>query len=200
MQLQDGTPFLMESQSMGNFLLIAGTPREGWTNLQFTGLFPVLLHRLVLYLSGQGEDPNRFFTGDTIRFGVLNETLQDQQTVRLPNERLFRPIFNANRSEYDCDATELPGIYTVNSSDRVTGKYALNIRPIESSRFFIQVNQLSSLVKQYPRKVAISTFAESPGKSNLEVNTELTWFFMAAAVILAILETYIGRANRRVKG
>ncbi|MFH1212524.1 MAG: BatA domain-containing protein, partial [Candidatus Neomarinimicrobiota bacterium] len=67
MSFDDGTPLLIETkQATGRCVLMATVPHGEWTDLPFSGFFPAVLNRLVLYISGGAQQPVNYATGDTL--------------------------------------------------------------------------------------------------------------------------------------
>lgn len=193
----DGTPFIIESvYNNTKTLIFATSPDIEWTDFHLTGLFPVLLQRITLYMSGNSLRSEEYFTGDTVEFGIIDKELFDNPVVITPTGKKFLPEYIEKSGKYQFYDTDEVGCYEVKSNGMIVKSFAVNISPEESDGKFLSTDELEDIVEVKPSNIAVAEGGGSEELSDLTATSEYTNLLIITALIIALLEMYIGRINR----
>jgi hypothetical protein len=197
---EDNTPFLIELQTeKGLGLLMASSPVQEWTNLPLTGLFPTLMNRLVLYLARQSLQEPEYFVGDTIRV-ALSQSEMKTLNILTPDGRSIKVITDKQNGQLSFYETEQPGIYFIISKDQVIKGVVVNNPMEESNPLFLGVHDFKELASQNPGRMDFYSVGGSESESQLHQAREYSDWLILIAFLLALFESYLGRANRKLRG
>jgi hypothetical protein len=193
----EGTPFMIESvYNNTKALVFATSPDIEWTDFHLTGLFPVLMQRITLYMSGNSLRSEEYFTGDTVEFEIMDKELFDSPVVITPTGKKFMPEYVKKRGKYRFCETSEPGCYEVKLRGIAVKNFIVNISPEESGGKFLSIDELKDIAEVKPSKIAIAESDGSEELSGLRTTNEYTNLLIVFALIIALLEMYIGRVNR----
>jgi hypothetical protein len=216
--LTNGSGFLTEYPSgQGRVLLFAVEAGLTWSDFPVKGLFAPLLHRATVYLAAQGQAPPSFTVGDNIKATVRlrNEREGVSYVLRSPNgvdERIVpRFLSTSALATFESSHSSEAGIYTLRqvsatrtSSSELEGiiqAIAVNVDPSESDlhrvddkdiqTFFDTVGLKPEQVKQLPTREKIDNAV-----LETRFGVELWKYFIALAVLLALIEMALGREGK----
>jgi len=197
---EDNTPFLIELQTeKGIGLLMATAPIQEWTNLPLTGLFPTLMNRLVLYLSRQGLQEPEYNVGDTVRVALLRSETE-ALNILTPDGRSIKVITDKQTGRLSFYETEKPGIYFITSKGQVVKGVVVNNPAEESSPLFLEETDFKKLISQNPGRMDFYSVGDSESGSPLHQAREYSDWLILIVFVLALFESYLGRANRKLRG
>lgn len=197
---EDNSPFLIELPTeKGIGLLMATAPIKEWTNLPLTGLFPTLMNRLILYLSRQGLHEPEYNVGDTVRTGLLrNDT--GGLNVQTPDGRAIKVITDKQTGQISFSETETPGIYFITSKGQTIKGVVVNNPAEEGDPIFLRENDFKELILHHPDRMDCYFIGDSELGSRLHQAREYSDWLILMVFLLALVESYLGRANRKLRG
>jgi len=193
---EDGTPFLIETIGRtGRILTFATTTNSNWTDFQLTGLFPTLIRRAALYAAGENGQRTDYFCGDTVRFDAAGTQNTNDLIVMTPTGKKIRPRKEEGSgfSFFDCTTA---GVYRVESGGRRVFSFAANVPESESVGEFFDERDFREIGDFLPSRIAVYTTEQNNESAPMNLNREYAILFLVLAVIIAALETFIGRINR----
>ncbi|MBU0711471.1 BatA domain-containing protein [bacterium] len=197
---EDNTPLIMEATlDAGRGILLASAPVAGWSNLQLTGFFPAIMNRLVFYLAQQGMPELDIVCGDTLIISPSKLNIRTDLSVHTPDNRRIKLALGIDDPILFND-TEIPGFYELYSEGRKIKQYAVNVPESEASASFLSMPDFEELLSDYPGKMDVFLIGEEKDLNRLEHSREFSDWLIAMVLIVALLESYIGRINRKIKG
>ena len=196
---EDNTPLIMEATlDAGRGILLASAPVAGWSNLQLTGFFPAIMNRLVFYLAQQGMPELDIVCGDTLIISPSKLNIRTDLSVHTPDNRRIKLALGIDDPILFND-TEIPGFYELYSEGRKIKQYAVNVPESEASASFLSMPDFEELLNDYPGKMDVFLIGEEKDINRLEHSREFSDWLIAMVLIVALLESYIGRINRKIR-
>ena len=198
--LMDQIPFLLETrQGKGRSLCFCVSADDGWSDLPHKGLFVPLLHRAISYLaqeqvrepSGLAGTPVSLRIPDTPETGITVSTPRNVE-YRLPAQP---------RGLYGFTPEDELGVYTVRVGKIVRSLFSTNLDPAESEMKKVAPALLhralgeAGIQEDAVEHLTASTDLRA-GVLSARHGSELWQVFLAAALLLAILELFIARSTR----
>ena len=197
---EDNTPFIIEATlTAGRGILLASVPVAGWSNLQLTGFFPAIMNRLVFYMSQQGIPELDMVCGDTLIISPSKLNIRTDLSIHTPDKRRIKLALGTDEPIL-FDDTGIPGFYELYSEGRKINQYAINVPESESSAKFSSILDFEKLLSDYPGKMAVFFVDGENDLNRLEHNREFSDWLIILVLIVALLESYIGRVNRKIRG
>jgi len=198
MSFDDGTPLIVEAQrEAGRTVMMATVPEGEWTDLPFSGFFPVLLRRLVMYIAGNAVQPFDYATGDSLKIAKIPGDNAIPQ-VQTPSGRRFTP--HPDNDKYIFNETGETGIYTVVRNGIRAEHFAVNLPVSETAGEFFTENDYKALLTANPANVAVISNISNGEINQLTLNREFSTALLIIVLLLAAAETYLGRLNRTESG
>ncbi|PIS27359.1 MAG: hypothetical protein COT43_10935 [Candidatus Marinimicrobia bacterium CG08_land_8_20_14_0_20_45_22] len=192
----DGTPFLIETiGGTGLILTFATAPNPNWTDFQLTGLFPTLVRRAALYAAGKNGQRTSYFCGDTVRFEFAGTQNVTNLVVATPTGKEIHPRRDKG-SGFSFSDCATAGIYRVASGNRRVFSFAANIPESECIGEFFDEGDFREIGDFLPSRIAVYEAEQGNESLPMNLNREYTILLLVIAIIIAALETYIGRINR----
>ena len=140
---ENGAPFLMVAGNSRNIILMATNPSETWTDIQFSGLFAPLVHRVLSYLGGQTRFNFSYTAGDTIRLSRFNLDNMEDVTILTPSGREYLP--ETYTGEKIFRKTLETGIYNIYYKNRKKNSFAVNVSEAEKKLQYLSAKELQSI-------------------------------------------------------
>jgi hypothetical protein len=198
MTFDDGTPLMIEPQrTAGRIIMLATAPDGAWTDLPFSGLFPVLLQRLMLYIAGGAAQPSDYPAGDLVEIvKIPGENTLPQ--ILTPSGRRFNP--QAGEGGFRFSETSETGIYTIIRDEQRLERFAVNIPECETNGEFFTETDYKALIKANPVNIAVVTEIKDDEINQLALTREFSTPLLIAVLVLAAAETFLGRLNRTESG
>lgn len=198
MSFDDGTPLIVESQrEAGRAVMMATVPEGEWADLPFSGFFPVLLRRLVMYIAGSAAQPFDYATGDSLEIVKIPGDNAIPQ-VQTPSGRRFTP--HPDNDKYIFNETGETGIYTIMRNGNQAEHFAVNLPESETAGEFFTENDYKALLMANPANVAVINNISNGEINQLTLTREFTTALLIIVLLLAAAETYLGRLNRTESG
>ncbi|MDO9548125.1 MAG: BatA domain-containing protein [Candidatus Marinimicrobia bacterium] len=196
---EDNTPFIMEATlDAGRGILIASAPVAGWSNLHLTGFFPAIMNRLVFYLSQQGMPELDLVCGDTLIISPSKLNIRTDLSIHTPDNRRIKLALGID-DPILFDDTNFPGFYELFSEGRKIKQYVVNVPESEASASFLSMPDFEELLGDYPGKMDVFFIGEDKDLNRLEHSREFSDWLIVMVLIVALLESYIGRINRKFR-
>jgi hypothetical protein len=202
--LTNGFPFLLEEQvGSGHILLFSVAANREWSDFPVKGLFVPLVHRSLAYLA-QGTTIERSpMVGEEIAI-PLRMSSPSKITIMKPGnlEVYVDPEQVSAEKSIRFSSDDLPGIYTVTSHNSILEKFAVNIDPDESNTTPSDEKHRETMFKRLgiaDKSVHTVTQAQDVHRIITEsrLGAELWKQFLIAALVIAIIEMFVARENKR---
>jgi len=197
---EDNTPFIIEMDfKNGAGILLASSPVDKWSDLHLTGFFPALMNRIVFYLSQKGLQEHEYITGDTLKVSVSRYSTPGDIAIRTPDGRFIKVLVN-NKGYLLFDRTNEPGIYDISSKGKLIKRIVVNIPSRECMPEFLNTDDFNNLISSYPQQLDVFTVGAENEFSQLQRSREYSDWLIMFMLVVALLESYIGRTNRKLRG
>jgi hypothetical protein len=202
--LTNGYPFLVEEQSDNGRLLLFSVPANTeWSDLPLKGLFIPLVRRSIAYLAQEPTIEHSVLIGEEKNIHLRTAVLSKLRITK-PNrsEIIIDPQQFAGKKRIRFSDDDLPGYYTVASGNLILDKFAVNIDPNESNTAPSDETHRKYLLK----RIGItdnSIHAINQPQEGQRVITEsrfgaeLWKQFLIAAMLIAVIEMFVSRDNKR---
>lgn len=201
----NGQSFLNEVEyGNGKFLYFAVSQNLNWSTFPLTGLFPAILNRSVIYLSG---GKGNFYQSDEREKIILNIpknlSLDNNFTLESPSgiESTIKGSELPSGTVLIFENLEEEGTYFVrNSSNRHIGVFAINHTAKESELEYYSTDELSEIAKQkFPNTFV--NIIEDYNELNLKVlranlGTELWQIFLILALLCGLAELFVQKVYK----
>lgn len=200
-EFSTGDPFLVETKfGSGRVMVFASALDPEWSDLYLKGLFVPLMNRAVMYLSGNAHaaHPSNLVdqpltagvSGGIDGTKLLMERPDGKQALVIP--QLGDGVFKINYTD-----TGLPGIYTLYAGNQLLARWPVNpdsaesdFAPIDLAQFAQIIGHDQFLVIQNQESILNAVQASRYGR-------ELWRYFVAAGLLLLIIEMVVARAGNR---
>ena len=202
--LTNGYPFLMEEQiGNGHILLFSVAANTEWSDLPLKGLFVPLVHRSLAYLAQESAMEHSLLVGEETTIH-LRTAVPSKLTITKPGnlEIFINPQQLAAEKSIRFSDDDLPGIYTVASSNLILDKFAVNIDPDESNTTPSDEKHRENMLKRIGiANNSIHTVNQMQEVQRIitesRLGAELWKQFLIAALLIAIIEMFVARDNKR---
>lgn len=189
----------------GNILFCGVAPKDEWSNLQSSTLFPVIVYRGILYLSMLPELSKNIDVGETAQI-VIPVKFAKGTTFKIvdPNKISSQYIAPSLPSSYiiTLNNINMPGNYIIyNTLDEPVGIISANISKDESNLRYMDNRRIEKLLaSKYTDKVYVAfidDFTSLHQKiERVRTGTELWSFLIVLALIVAISELVVQRVMK----
>ncbi|MCF7885522.1 MAG: hypothetical protein K9M80_03420, partial [Candidatus Marinimicrobia bacterium] len=186
---ENDAPFLIIPQEQTNVVLMATNPAENWTDIQLTGLFVPLLHRIISYLGGQTDFNFSYTVGDTIQLNQFNLDNTQNLLISTPSGREYKP--EVKQGEIIFKRTTEPGIYDIYNKNREATSFAVNISAKEKQ---CQYLDSEALQKFSTNQNNLLVYSENSSTSQKTAG-EISHWLLIAVLALAIFEIWLVRGE-----
>jgi hypothetical protein len=200
-----GGAFLAESRTgEGKLIYCAITPDGDWSNFPFTGIFPTLIYRSVLYLTSSEDLSINIKAGESLIYKIPNRFSNSANfKITDPNgNEFFNNAVNLPQGKVlSLEKINIPGIYTIfDEKDEYVAQIAANLDESESQIAGLDEAQLSKILEERIIDTPISIIDNvqdlSAGITRVRTGTELWQIFILLALICAITEMIVARVSR----
>ena len=202
--LSNGASFLVEHHSGdGRVLLFSVAANLEWSDFPLKGLFVPLLHQSVSYLAGEQSHQRTAISGD--EFVVKSKRRNSTQwTIVNPEaiEAVTSPASTGLHRVVRFLDTEHVGIYTVKTREAILQKFAVNLDPDESRTTKATEQETEKMLDRIGVERGNVTTIEQRQEMHRVVmesrfGTELWKHLLFVALIIALVEMFVGRVGRR---
>ncbi len=201
--LIDDSVFLCEfNLENGKVMLFNTAPVTGWSSFPLKGIFAPLMNKIVFYLSSQNKTGKNYKAGEMIDLTISSEKRGSITVIRPDGSKDFLQTDTLiTKRNLTYAQTNLTGIYKFYSGDELFDFAGINIDPLESQTEYIDINVLAEIIKN---KGFLGKIIEIlPGENYSEqiyqsrFGIELWKYFLAAALIMALVEMLISRSSKK---
>ena len=198
--------FLSESRiGDGRILYISTAPELNWGNLPFTGIFPTLVYRSVVYLTSSNEVSQFAYAGDNVTVNLSKKfnSVSYKMIDPLGNESFITPINLTNSLVLNLNKLDILGIYTIyDSKNNFVQQIAVNFPPSESELKPVSASQIDNYLKRTLGENTTRFILNNPDKIDSEivrasVGTELWQLFLVLAILFAIAEMIVQKTTKK---
>jgi len=197
-------PFLMEEQiGNGHILFFAVAANTEWSDLPLKGLFVPLVHRSLAYCAQETAMQQSLLIGEETIIH-LRTSSPPQLTMRKPDsvEIIIHPQQLAAEKTIHFSDDDIPGVYTVASHNLILGKFAVNIDPDESNTAPADENHRDTMLRRIGIAANVVHTVNQPQEvqriiTESRLGAELWKQFLIAAMIIALVEMFVARDNKR---
>lgn len=197
--------FLSESRiGDGRILYIAVAPEQTWGNLQFTGIFPTLVYRSVIYLTSSNELSQYATAGDNIIVNLPKKFSSDSYKVIDPNgnESFVSPIKLSSSLVLNLNRLDKLGVYTIyDAKNNFVKQIAVNFQSNESNLKPISNDNIDKFLMKSLGKNTSRMIINNPDKIDTEITraslgTELWQIFVILAILFALTEMIVQKTSK----
>ncbi len=205
--LTDGSAFMFEQKAKnGVAILFAVSATPDYSDLPLQGLFVPLVHSSIIYSSQR-------------RSVVPEFTVGQEADVELGNANPGMVIVeNPEKIDIACDVTNVgdasairfrgtsvPGNYSIKTGKTLLKQFTVNVDPAESNTTQASDRDIESLLQQMGVSSHSVNFISQ--KADIQkvveqsrVGVELWKYFVAVALVLALIESFVARTSKRELG
>ncbi|HMA62235.1 MAG TPA: BatA domain-containing protein [bacterium] len=185
---EQGQPFLMIPKNNSQIVIMATNPSRSWSDIQFTGLFAPLVHRILTYLGGQKDFNYSYTIGDTISIGDFNIEDTQDLTITTPSAAEYIPGGEENKI---FDKTQDPGIYKIYTRNQPVSAFAVNISKHEKKCEYLSNQDFEKLGSIYGSNLI---FNKDKTQKQTTAGELSPWiFFLTLGLIFA--ETWLSQSE-----
>ncbi len=205
--LSDGSPFLFEQKAgkgVAVFFAVSATP--DYSDFPTQGLFVPLLHSSISYSSQRRSVVPEFTVGQVADIDLGNVGLGKIAVQNPQRTEIACAVTNSgDESGIRFQGTSIPGVYAVKSGNALLKQFIVNINPAESNTTKASDNEIESLLQQMgASSKSVNFIGQNADIQKIivqsRVGVELWKFFVAVALVLALIESVVARASRRETG
>ena len=202
--LTNGYPFLMEEKiGDGHVLLFSVAANTEWSDLPLKGLFVPLVHRSLAYLVQESTMEHSLLVDEETTIH-LRKAVPPKLTVTKPDgmQIFINPKQVVAERSIRFSDNELPGLYTVASGDLILDKFVVNVDPDESNTTPSDEKHRDSMFRRIgiaDNSIHIVNQVQEVQRIITEsrLGTELWKQFLIASLLIAIIEMFVARDNKR---
>ncbi len=193
--MDDGSPFVAEiKKGAGNIFLFNVAPVTNWSNLPLKSIFAPLINRIARFGSNFNTD-EEFRTGERIIIDLSGITVPIIKVEKPDNTVTYlNKNESPNQDIISYDDTNLPGLYKFYADTRLIKYAVVNTDPLESTPNYYTDEELKTAAG------FITINSNSFKKENiiqLRYGSELWKYFVILVILLAIIETFLSKSNKR---
>jgi hypothetical protein len=199
----DGSSFLSEFKvKQGKIYLFNSAPVLSWNNFPLKGFFAPSMNKLVLTCASKIKAQNSFMAGEEITADISNHISQ-QIKIQKPDglDEYLNSDSLANKNFINYSKTAKTGLYTFISGDKLLDYISINHDPRESVTEKSSISDFKDYLKlvDFEGKFYSLSADEDFSKVIYEsrFGTELWKYFLIAALILAMIESYVARSSKK---
>jgi len=199
-ELQEKSTFLTEfKMNKGKILFFNVSPNLEWSNFPIKNIFAPLINRSISYLASNISNQETTFAGSEL---LVNISKRKSNQIKIVRPDLSEEIININSesSKYlKYKNTNLLGIYKFYSNNILLDIKALNFNIAESNLAPIKTEIFSKIISGKSNSIininSFDLYKTQIAKSRY--GSELWQLFLILALMLALLEMYISRSNKK---
>ena len=196
-------PAILEGRKgRGKALLLTSDLHTGWSDLALKSMFVPFMHRSVKYLHAPETMVRKgYHTGMPVEQFIDWDIPEAPLNMVYPsgNMESAKPIVGSQGTSVIVSGTETPGIYCIQTDDKVLNEFAINPDTEESKITRITPEEAVALFKENkPRVIRSDDLSEDDLENTLfqsqqgyEIWKPLIWL----GLLLVLLETWLTRTN-----
>ena len=196
-EFSNGEPFLLECNSgHGKIFLFSTAIDPNWSDLYLKGMFVPVLNRSVSYLAGNtSKSEQTYFINSQLSTTINNAENITEFEIEKPDKKRVKVVPKIGDAAYriNFEDTDMAGIYSLYSENKLHYLWAVNSDPEESEIEMIQQDGIEQIIG----KDNLVTITNDELIENAVLQTrygnELWRYFIGIVLILLILEMVIAR-------
>lgn len=202
-----GGGFLSESRiGEGRSLYCGVAPKASWGTLPFSGIFPTLIYRSVIYLTSSEDISTNVNVGNSLNLNLPRKVaLGGSFKVIDPNGTEFfkQAVLLPGGAVLQFDVLKFPGVYTIYTpANKVIALISANFPKEESILTKINDKDLSAYFEFRTGENTLVRYLDNSVNVSQELararlGTELWKFFLIAALLCALAEMLVARNTRQ---
>ncbi|MFQ6673707.1 MAG: hypothetical protein ACE5GH_02835, partial [Fidelibacterota bacterium] len=195
--LSNGDPFFMELEAHNaRILLFTVLPNLRWSDFPLRGLFVPLLHRMLVYLVAEDGMGSNFEVGTHVEIPLRRDVVSAElQMLKPSGGRTFLVPDYRKEAVAVMDMDEA-GVYRLLADGRRVASFVANISGTENPAARLAIKELSRIFPGNRTRVVGWKDDAKASVVDARRGTELWRPFLAAMLIVLILETWLGRVRR----
>lgn len=201
--LTDGSAFLSGfKEGKGKIFVLNSAPLLTWGNFPLKAIFAPLFYESVYYLASRNNGEDQFTAGSKAIVNLGNNVVPQIRIVRPDKTSDFINLQNQNSMNYlEYDKTGLTGNYKIFAGNKIIGEFSVNPDPAESVTDYLTMNNFNDYLKKINFKGRLINVGknEDPVKVIMQsrFGSELWQYFLALALILALIEMAVARNAKK---
>lgn len=204
----NGGAFLSEAKFVnGKILYFAVSPDANMSNFSFTGLFPSLIYRSILYLSSTEDLSMNVNIGNSVIYKLPSKENGINFIIIDPNgnESFYQAVQLPQGNSLNIDKLRIPGVYTIlNENKNYVAQISANLHPSESNftlpSLDIIEKELKSRFGDLPHFYISSLDDIRSVIKRARIGTELWQLFLVLALLAALAEMIVQRVSKNETG
>ncbi len=202
-EFNNGDPFLIESNfGKGKVLVFASAIDPNWSDLYLKGLFVPLMNRCIMYLAGNANKSSQsFFVNQELMADVTEVSDFTSFQIEKPDGKMTKviPLVGEGNYKINFKETDIVGIYSLYTGNRLLNQWAVNpdpaesdISPIDSEKLkkIIGNNNIISIQKEEALASIVSTS---------RYGRELWKYLIEIVLLFLIIEMFLARESANNK-
>ena len=202
--LSDGSAFVTEQNvGRGIVILFSVSAITDWSEFPTQGLFVPMVHSAVSYAAQRHSLAPEVTAGEEADLALRNLSstsvvVQNPEKVDIAAE----VTTSATGSEIHFRKTSLPGIYSVRTDHAIVKQFVVTLDPEESNTVRADTKTIASMLRQLG--VSMKSVETIDHSSEIRttiiqsrVGIELWKYFVAAALLVALIESLVARTGKR---
>lgn len=202
-EFNNGDPFLIESNfGKGKVLVFASAIDPNWSDLYLKGLFVPLMNRCIMYLAGNANKSSQsFFVNQELMADVTEVSDFTSFQIEKPDGKMTKviPLVGEGNYKINFKETDIVGIYSLYTGNRLLTQWAVNpdpaesdISPIDSEKLkkIIGNNNIISIQKEEALASIVSTS---------RYGRELWKYLIEIVLLFLIIEMFLARESANNK-
>jgi len=189
----------------GKLLYLAVIPEMAWSNLPFTGIFPAIVYRSVIYLTSSQDISTFVNTGDPISINLNLKFQSDNFKIIDPNGNVsfISPIKLPGSISLNFPGFTMPGVYTIyDSKNKLAKQIAVNFDRSESELKIADSDKIKNFLNTVLGKDTSKNIIDNHVDLKSEfvrasMGTELWQLFLILAILFAIAEMIVQRTLKK---
>lgn len=199
----DNSSFLREYKiGMGKVFLFNSAPLLSWGNFPLKGFFAPLMNKLLLASASKMKEQDRAAAGQEIIADISNHSFA-QIKIQKPSGvvELVNSDSLSNQNYFSYNRTDETGTYKFFSGNKLLDYISVNHDPRESVTEKSEPLEFENYLKQIGFKGKLFTLSPNDDFSKViyqsRYGTELWKYFLAALLLLAIIESLVARNTKK---
>jgi len=201
-RFSNGIPAIIENEfGLGKIIIMTAPISAKYTDLPSHSFFVPMIIRMMTYLAGSvseyetenrvGDNIMRTISGKKTNYGIVTMITPDNESFNIVGTE------NTGQLTYDCRPIEIPGLYQLQSNQRIVDLFPVNIPSEESDLSSVEIDRLSQTlqIEEY-KTIPYNTSSESI-ISETRYGKELWKIFLWAVVIIMAVEMFLSREKNR---
>ena len=194
MQLTNGDPILLEfSRGTGSIFYFTSLMNLAWNNMPIRGLLVPLMYRLLVLGGTDEENTSPVVIGKTKWINLDQNEVRDQWEVLSPSGEKSLLVPNFSKESIQVNSTDELGVYEIYQNGKHYTSFSTYLHPKEILNNDNPQNQFSNFLNPQRFRLIDLDDKFSNNFNETRQGKSLWKVFLLIAIILMLLETWVGR-------